>query len=60
LHPINIIRRYDCGMDAAVSEWKFEVKNYGSVLVAHGAALLIRYCEIAGQKEDCQFDGLAG
>jgi len=47
-------------MGTAVPEWKFEVKNYGSVLVAHGAALLIPYCEIAGQKEDCQFDGLAG
>jgi hypothetical protein len=55
-----MMRRYDCGMDVAVSESKFEVKNYGSVLVAHVAALLIRYCEIAGQKEDCQFDGLAG
>jgi hypothetical protein len=47
-------------MDAAVSEWKFEVKNYGSVLVAHVAALLMRYYEIAAQKENCQFDGLAG
>ena len=51
---------YDCGMDAAVSEWKYEVKNYGSVLVAHVAALLIQHSEIAGQKEDYQFDGLAG
>ena len=47
-------------MDAPVSEWKFEVKNSGSVLVAYVAALLIRYCEITGQKEDSQFDGLAG
>jgi hypothetical protein len=47
-------------MDAAVFEWKFEVKNYGSVLFANVVALLIRYCEIAGQEEDCQFDGLAG
>jgi hypothetical protein len=47
-------------MVAAVSEGKFEVKNYRSVLVAHVAALLMRYCEIAAQKEDCQFDGLAG
>jgi hypothetical protein len=54
------MRRYDCGIDAAVSEWKFELKNYGSVRVAYVPALPILYYEIAVEKEHCQFDELAG
>jgi hypothetical protein len=44
------MRRYDFGMVAEVSQRKSEAKYYGSPLVAYVAALLIRCCEIAGQK----------
>ena len=53
------MRRYDFGMGAEVSQRKSEAKYYGSPLVAYVAALLIRCCEIAGQKERGQFKGLA-